>query len=300
MKATSRSSSIEILETRIVPSTLDIVGGVLKYTASSGSFNSIAIFVESVNGGTDNQLLFRDRENITLGSGAQGIFSYAFGGQSDVRGALFTFNSFELDLGDQNDSLFIDRLTKPLTADTGAGTDSARISNSNNSTPLVVNGALSIKAETIRVDKAVNSATNVSFTTDNLDIGQFASINATQTISIVASTAGREFSLGTENAGRVSLTAAEVSKLSAPFIKLGDASSGQILNDAAMNFGTAVVLLKTGQGVTQSGAGAITAVKLAVDSVQTASLTGQNNVGDFAGRVTNNGSTLSFTNTGAL
>ncbi len=91
-----------------------------------------------------------------------------------------------------------------------------------------------------------------------------------------------------------------MSKLSAPFIKLGDASSGQILNDAAMNFGTAVVLLKTGQGVTQSGAGAITAVKLAVDSVQTASLTGQNNVGDFAGRVTNNGSTLSFTNTGAL
>ena len=146
MKATSRSSSIEILETRIVPSTLDIVGGVLKYTASSGSFNSIAIFVESVNGGTDNQLLFRDSENITLGSGAQGIFSYAFGGQSDVRGSLFTFNSFELDLGDQNDSLFIDRLTKPLTADTGAGTDSARISNSNNSTPLVVNGALSIKA----------------------------------------------------------------------------------------------------------------------------------------------------------
>ena len=142
MKATSRSSSIEILETRIVPSTLDIVGGVLKYTASSGSFNSIAIFVESVNGGTDNQLLFRDSENITLGSGAQGIF----GGQSDVRGSLFTFNSFELDLGDQNDSLFIDRLTKPLTADTGAGTDSARISNSNNSTPLVVNGALSIKA----------------------------------------------------------------------------------------------------------------------------------------------------------
>ena len=300
MKATSRSSSIEILETRIVPSTLDIVGGVLKYTASSGSFNSIAIFVESVNGGTDNQLLFRDSENITLGSGAQGIFSYAFGGQSDVRGSLFTFNSFELDLGDQNDSLFIDRLTKPLTADTGAGTDSARISNSNNSTPLVVNGALSIKAETIRVDKAVNSATNVSFTTDNLDIGQFASINATQTISFVASTAGREFSLGTENAGRVSLTAAEASNLSAPFIKLGDASSGQILNDAALDFGSAVVGLKTAAGVTQSGAGAITAAKLAVDSVQAASLTGQNSVGDFAGRVTNNGSNLSFTNNKAF
>jgi hypothetical protein len=128
MKATSRTSSIEILETRIVPSTLDIVGGILKYTASSGSINSIAIFVESVNGGTDNQLLFRDSENITLGSGAQAAgFAYAFGGQSDVRGSLFAFNSFELDLGDQNDTLFIDRLTKPLTADTGAGTDSARI-----------------------------------------------------------------------------------------------------------------------------------------------------------------------------
>ena len=150
------------------------------------------------------------------------------------------------------------------------------------------------------MDKAVNSATNVSFTTDNLDIGQFASINATQTISFVASTAGREFSLGTENAGRVSLTAAEASKLSAPFIKLGDASSGQILNDAALDFGSAVVGLKTAAGVTQSGAGAITAAKLAVDSVQAASLTGQNSVGDFAGRVTNNGSNLSFTNNKAF
>lgn len=289
MKATSRSSSIEILETRIAPSTLDIVGGVLTYTANNGSLNSIAIFVES-NGAPDNQLLFRDSENITISIAAQFAgFSYAFGGQSDVRGPMFAFNSFALDLGDQNDSLFIDRLTKPLTAQTGAGTDSITINSFSNSTPLSVNGALSLTAETITVKKIINDATTVSFTTDNLDIQ--AAVNASTSITVVPLTPGREFDLGTENAGRISLTAAETANLAAPSVIIGDANTGTIFSDAAVSFGTAAVLLTTGAGssVAQSGAGAITAGALGIDSSAAVLLNGANNVGTLAARVATSG-----------
>ena len=47
MKNPRSRSSIEILETRIAPSTVDVVGGVLIFTAGAGETNTIDFRIQS-------------------------------------------------------------------------------------------------------------------------------------------------------------------------------------------------------------------------------------------------------------
>ena len=284
--------SIEILEARIAPATISIVGGVATYTAAPGETNTINFRIE-----TNGFYQLSGGPNITLGSGAAGIVSGTMPGTvvfhpNDVVGIVFN-------LGDMNDLLNVQGLADPLTVNGEGGDDRFTTNSFSGAITLSANGGpIYVETESVSLSASsptpITNATSVTFKTNNFETA--GTITATS-ISILSATAGREYDLGTENASRISITAAEASKLVAGTIRIGDATSGAIFSDDALNFGSATLLLTAGgnTGITQSGAGAMTTALLGIQSSGSVTMNGANNVARLAANLTGSGASLAFT-----
>src|SRR5262245_12001828 len=115
--------AVEQLEARVNPSTLDVVGGVLKYTAASGETNALTV---SVTGGTYN---FTDTgATITLGSGATSAGWALSNSSHTAKGPDSGLSSLSIDLGDKNDTANIQSINEATTVLGGDGNDTVNVS----------------------------------------------------------------------------------------------------------------------------------------------------------------------------
>ena len=117
-----------------------------------------------------------------------------------------------------------------LSIDGGASVDSVTLAAD---LSLAVGNSLTVSGETIAISSGTDFVTSgagaISLTADDLSIAASASLNAgTSTATIQTATAGREIDLGTETIGRLSLTDAELDRISAGTLSIGNASSGAI------------------------------------------------------------------------
>ncbi len=114
---------LELLEDRITPSTLDFVGGVLSYTASSGVVNN---FTLSLSGST--YTLNDTGETITLTAAAKAA-GYTGSGTNTVTGPNSSaLTSITVNLGDLADTANIRSTAKPTLVNTGDGNDTINVS----------------------------------------------------------------------------------------------------------------------------------------------------------------------------
>jgi autotransporter-associated beta strand protein len=265
-----RRSTIEFLEARIAPATLDVTGGLLTYTASPGASNVVTFGGSSATPTvTDTAELI----NLTANAIAAG---FTGSGTSSVSGSSGSFSSIHVLLGDQNDQLTLQILNVPLTADGEGGVDTFTVSNL-----LQPNGALTLTAETINVNAAINAATTVTLTADTMTIG--AAIGASGRVILHPQTAGTAIDLGTKTAGKLSFTDAELDRVTAGVLQIGDASAGSISISAAISpAGTSTLALLTGGAIGESGAGTITAANLRLTGAGGGTLGSANNVATLA------------------
>jgi hypothetical protein len=276
--------AIEILETRIAPSTVDVVGGVLIFTAGAGESNTIDFRIQSgsyrISDGAD--------PTITQAAALAGFVSGGPG--SGVVTGPTTVIGVTFNLGDMNDVLNVQGLADPLTVDGGAGDDSFTTNSFSGAITLNAGGgAVYVETESVSLSAfsgtPFTNASTVTFKTDNFQIGANGGITASQSVTFLPLTAGRGINLGTENAAQLSLTTSEIGKLATPTIIFGDAATGSIDITASLNFGNDDVALISGSNITESGGGvSITAGGLAVNAGVSAVFNGPNNVNKLAAK----------------
>ncbi|MBI2805844.1 MAG: hypothetical protein HYX68_12765, partial [Planctomycetes bacterium] len=127
---------------------------------------------------------------------------------------------------------------------------------------------------------------NITLTTDNIDIAGTASLTSAATATVAQITVNRAFNLGTNASGVVALTDAELDRVTAGTVQIGNASSGAITFSANLSrSATTNVNLTTGSGntialgtfslnaaggnigLTTSGTGAITSTATSGDQL---------------------------------
>jgi hypothetical protein len=121
------------------------------------------------------------------------------------------------------------------------------------------------------------------------------------TVTLRPVTASRAIDLGTETAGQLSLTDAEVDRITASLLRIGTEASGAITISAAISPAIANILsLVTASGIADTGAGALTITNLALTAA-TVDLDGTNSVTNLAGTAAGISATsFRFDNTGPL
>ncbi|MEQ1862943.1 MAG: hypothetical protein ABMA13_23725, partial [Chthoniobacteraceae bacterium] len=212
------------------------------------------------------------------------------GGGAAALAANTTVTSIVVSLLDQNDSFTVTGLTDPLTVDTGDGTaDSIVIAGAVN-----VNGALTLTAESLTIGGAVSGVTTATFTADAVAIS--AAVTASGSAFLQPVTAGRNMNLGTNDAGSLSLTDAELDFITAPSgLRIGNAAAGVVTVSAAMTITGSATLTILGSGVTNNGPGAISVGSLAVSVLASITLNGANDVNNFSAATSSADQLISFT-----
>lgn len=264
-------STIELLEARIAPATLDVTGGLLTYTAGAGVANLLTV------GGPAASYTITDTGeliNLTANAIAAG---FSGSGTSTVSGSGAAVSSLHLLLGDQNDQLVLQNVNDPMIADGEGGVDTFTINSA-----LQPNGALTLSAETINVSSTISAATTVTLTADTMTIG--AAIGASGRVILHSQSPGEAIDLGTKTAGKLSFASAEISRVTASVLQIGDTSAGSINISAAISpaAGTSTLALLTGGAIGEGAAGAITVTNLRISGVGGGTLLIANNVGTLA------------------
>ncbi|MEQ1862433.1 MAG: hypothetical protein ABMA13_21150 [Chthoniobacteraceae bacterium] len=275
---------IEILESRIAPATLDVVGGLLTYTAGVGIGNSVTLAIAGANYSINDS-----QEPISLGSGAV-TAGFTGSGSNTVLGSNTAVSSLSFLLGDQNDQFAVSGLTDPLTMDGQAGTvDTAFVTGA-----IAPGGVLSFAAETITINAAISGATSASFTADTMAIN--AAVAASADVLLRPLTAGRSIDLGTETGGKLSLTDAELDRFTTPTLLVVADPTGAIAVSAALSLtNTGTFLLQSGGALSATGAGAISVANLGIATAAAVTLNGANDIDTLAANVTNTGAAFAFT-----
>jgi hypothetical protein len=286
MKAPASFFCPEPLEARIAPATLNLVSGALTYSGTGIIANDLTIAVSGAN------YTFNDpTENITLNQAAIDA-GFTGGGTHSVTGPDAAVISLNIQLGSGDDTFTVNALNDPLAVVDAAGNDSVTIVSAN------PGGNVLIQAETVELD-SVGGAAILTLTTDTLSIA--GPVAANTSVVIQPLTANRVINLGSEVGTHLSLTASELAQLTAPKLTIGNASAGSILVNAAIDVATVpIVSLKTGGGITQSGAGAITVDSLAIDADSNVTLTGTNHIDSLAANVSDAGAAFVLTAAGTV
>ena len=124
-------------------------------------------------------------------------------------------------------------------------------------------------------------------------------VTAAGIVTIVTRTPGRAIDLGTNTAGRLAITDAELDRITAGTLRIGSGASGPIDVSAVVSpGGTGILHLTTGAGI--GGAGSLIETALALEAVGPIALAGPNDVGTLAAVVTGAGQPLAFRDTGDL
>jgi hypothetical protein len=131
------------------------------------------------------------------------------------------------------------------------------------------------------------------------DVALLGALNSgTALTEILNSTLGRQIDLGTNTAGKLSLTDAELDLITAGTLHIGrnDAvASGQItVSDVVSPGGTTRLHLFTGSGIGTTGLGAIVETNLALSAVGAVSLMNANDVDNIAALLTGPGLPFAF------
>jgi hypothetical protein len=286
MKVPALFSRIEILEARIAPATLDVVSGVLTYTAGAGINNSLTLSIVGAN------YVFTDTgETITVtGAGAAG---FTGGGTNTVQGPNTAVVSLFVNLGDQGDQFAIAGLTDPLQVNDGAGTDSIFVTGAVN-----VGGALQLGTENLTVSAAISGVTTGILAGDTMAIN--ATITASTRVALQGLGAARDISLGTEVGTKLSLTDVELDLVTAPVLQIGVDVGGDIEVNGAISPANAPTLSLVsgspgGATITDTAAGSIAVANLRASGNDGVTLdSAGNDVGTLAGVVTKAGADFSF------
>lgn len=281
--------TIEPLEARIAPATLDVTGGALTYTAANGVANALTLAISGA-----NYSLNDTGETIALTAAAT-TAGFTGGGSNTVTGPNTAVSSFNILLGDQDDSFTINGLTDPLTANAGSGADTMTVGGAIN-----VGGALTLISKTLTINAAISGATTAQLAADTMAIN--AAVTASTSVTLQQLTATRDIDLGTKSAGVLGLTDTELDRFTTPLLRVGvHAGVFDIVVSTAISPANAGSLkLIANGGVTATGAGAITVGALAFDTTGTVTLGGANNVTTLAAAVTNSGANFSFTDATGL
>lgn len=156
--------------------------------------------------------------------------------------------------------------------------------------------ALDLNTPSLVVNAAVNSTGgDFNIAVDNMGVDPIlGSLNVTSGIvTIVTHSANRPIDLGSNVATSLSLSAAELDRIFAGILRIGDASSGSIDVSAPIApAGTTILHLVTGGGV--FGAGTIAIAQLAVESVDDVQLGNGNDVDRLGIHVVGLGKHLAF------
>lgn len=271
--------SIEPLEVRIAPATLNVVNGVLTYSAGNIFANDLTVAVVGSN------YTFSDSDIINLGDGALAA-GFTGNGTNAVLGPDLAVTSIVIALGALDDELTLNGLNDPLTFEGGSGSDTALLAALNTN----ANGNVSVSAETITVNALVG-ADNLTLNVDSLNVVNI--VNAATSITVAPITAGRPIRLGGEAANELSLGLTEIPRLTAPKLTFGNKIAGNIVVVGTPDFNADVLSLKTGGGVTVSAGFGLIVDSLAIDADATVNLAlGTSDFDTLAVRVTDPGADL--------
>ncbi len=164
---------------------------------------------------------------------------------SEITGSVV----FDLEGGTDTLDVGAGLLVPGLTVLDGSGNDTVNL---NGSLTLGTNQSLTLSAENVNVASfstmIITGSGTVSVNADNVAINESSGFFASGAASVATLTAGRPINLGTESAGQLSLTNAEVSGISGSPLTIGNASSGAMTVSSAItrSFSTNVQLRSGG------------------------------------------------------
>jgi len=296
---------IEALEARIAPATLDLSSGVLTFTAAGNIGNDVTLSTGVMPSGPfagQSAILIASVGDAMTLTGSAGGVAVGSGSSLVVPAAVVT--SIDIDLGDRNDTMTVVNggggpVFKPLNIDGGTEADEITFAGT-----VIVPGALTTKARTTNVVGAVQASGNVSFAADTMAVNTTTgSILGNGDVSIRAMDTSRDVTLGTEVAGTLSLTAAELERI----VAAGELTLGSRLNTgSALNVTAALNLTAIGSlnleagtgGVAQEKGAPLTVSNLAVDTTAGSVTLDDvaNDVSTFAARVTAVARPITFIN----
>jgi hypothetical protein len=114
-----------------------------------------------------------------------------------------------------------------LSVQGGGGSDTITLSASASLTLSGGTGSLVLAAENVTINGSASSNT-ATITADNVAIGGAAAVSAATSVTIQPQTVNRAIDLGTNTAGKLALTNAELDRITTPTLNLGSTSSGPI------------------------------------------------------------------------
>lgn len=282
-KTTAASTPlIEILETRIAPATLNLVGSLLTYSGGSGINNVLTLDISGA-----SYTLADTAEVITLNAAAINA-GFSGSGTNNITGPVSAVNSISIVLGDGTDVFNLNGLVDNLSMVNGAGADTVTVATGT----LPVGSSVSLSAETVTLN-SLNGVTGLTISADTLAVNN--SIGFSGDLTIQTLTAGRPIALGSETAGSLSLTTTELNNLiHSGTTQIGNTNSGAI-NISQNIVGIAGTLsLKSGGGITNTASAGIQVGALAIEAGASVSLTGSNDVGQIAASLTGVGSAFVY------
>ncbi|MFV3074506.1 MBG domain-containing protein [Niveispirillum fermenti] len=244
---------------------------------TNGTGASIAVG-DGVAGGADLELEQGDLDAIRAGVGTKAGFSGVTIGRSDGTGTVTVAGA-----GLKNNLTILSgtggiTIAGPLA--TGSGVDAGAIA-LDTAGLLTISGAITTQNQSI------------SLITDKLDLtGSVDAGTGTATLSV--KTAGRGIDLGSTGPSTTTLdiSAAEMNRVTAGTIRIGDAAAGAIVISAAMApTGSGTLHLRSGSGISQTAA--LTVTNLAVTAAGTVVLDNAgNDVTNLAASLTSGGLTF--------
>jgi hypothetical protein len=321
MKRADPHSLIEPLELRIAPTIVAVNGGgntpsfiddtsgttantlelrvqagsgLLEYQVNSGGFSidldTVAPGIQSasastiasisVNLGSDNDTLILNNSNGPLSSGG---INFDGGIGSNLLSISGTSNADAFNLAG-NTVLFggttVTNTNVTSLTVTGAATDSITVSS-----PVTLSGTLTLAAGTATF-AAGTSAAGITVSADTLAVNAALTSTGTNRLVIKPLTANRLINLGTDVAGGLALTAAEVALLSASVLEIGSTSAGFIFLTAPISYTPTTLALISGLSITDSLAGDATAL-ITVQNLRLEATSGIGSNGPIEVNVTN-------------
>jgi hypothetical protein len=235
--------------------------GFLEYQINNGGFStdldtatpgiqSASVFVLPgifVNLAGDNDTLILNNSNGLINPSGQVNFDGGTG--SNLLSVSGTSNADTFNLSGTgvtlNGETFVSTNVTSFTV-TGAAPDTVTVNGTVN-----LSGALSLTAGTVTIG-ASTSAAGVTITADTLAVNAALTSSGTNRLAIKPLTASRQINLGTEVAGALSLTSAEIGFLSAGVLEIGSASSGFLILSDAITYTVPTLTLISGLSIIDS------------------------------------------------
>lgn len=276
----------------------------LAITESGGSLSGSALTATAVNG-------------ITL-NGANSVTGFA--GTVSASGNInlintattLTLNGISVASGD----VTISNTGNLTTAAASSGTGNTLSFTSTGNLTLGVsaginyNGAINLRAngsnQLLTLNSNVVSTDNaIVYTADNMDLASLTDAG-TSSLTLQTNTAARQIDLGSETAGKLSLTATEygASRINAALLRIGKSDSGSIsITNALSNTSVSTLSLIAGSSISQSSGATLSIAdpsNLAISAVGTVTLTEANSIKKVAATVSGSGNGFSLTSTTPL